>query len=142
MLNHYLQTAIEDLNNIKKLIDDDIKDIKEANHESLFERSKVKEHAIVEFENKKAFIDNEIVKISQKNSEKDLSELLSQKQQDLLDELKESLIELKEKNRYFAKLLLNVSEFYNSLYSKMLPTEDNGYGPNRAKKTTLFEMKA
>ena len=142
MLNHYLETSIKDLDYIKKLIDDDIGDIKEAKHESLFERSKVKEHAIVTFENKKAFIDNEILKISQQNAGKELQELLSQEQLELLDQLKNSLIELKEKNRYFAKLLLNVSEFYNSLYKKMLPTESDGYGPNIAKKTTLFELKA
>jgi len=142
MLNHYLETSIKDLEYIKKLIEDDIVDIKEAKHESLFERSKVKEHAIVTFENKKAFIDNEILKISRQNEGKDLQDILTQEQLELLDELKNSLIDLKEKNRYFAKLLLSVSEFYNSLYKKMLPTETNGYGPDIAKKTTLFELKA
>ena len=141
MLNHYLETAIKDLKNIQKLIDDDIKDIKAANHESLFERSKVKEHAIVEFENKKAYIDNEILKLSRQNPDKELAQILNVQQQDLLDELKSSLLTLKEKNKYFAKLLLSVSEFYNSLYSKMIPTESNGYGPNVAKKTSLLEVK-
>jgi hypothetical protein len=142
MLNHYLETAIKDLQNIQKLIENDIEDIKEAKHESLFERSKIKEHAIVTFENKKAYIDNEILKLSKQNPEKELQELLSDEQQNLLDQLKQNLLTLKEKNRYFAKLLLSVSEFYNSLYSKMLPTEDDGYGPKMAKKTTLFELKA
>ncbi|MGM0532916.1 MAG: hypothetical protein ACQERK_00305 [Campylobacterota bacterium] len=142
MLNHYLETAIKDLKNIQNLIDSDIEDIKQARHDALFERSKIKEHAIVTFENKKAFIDNEIVKLSQQNSGTQLEQLLSDKQQDLLDQLKQELLTLKEKNRYFAKLLLNVSEFYNSLYTRMLPTETDGYGPGKAKKTSLFELKA
>ncbi len=142
MLNHYLETAIKDLKNIQNLIDSDIEDIKQARHDALFERSKIKEHAIVTFESKKAFIDNEIVKLSRQNSGTQLEQLLSDKQQDLLDQLKQELLTLKEKNRYFAKLLLNVSEFYNSLYTRMLPTETDGYGPGKAKKTSLFELKA
>ncbi len=142
MLNHYLETAIQDLKNIQKLIEDDVRDIKSANHDALFERSKIKEHAIVTFENKKALIDNEILNLSKKNPEMELQDILSQKQQELLDEMKQELLTLKEKNKYFAKLLLSVSEFYNSLYSKMLPTENDGYGPNVAKKTSLFELKA
>ena len=141
MLTHYLKSAIKDLEQIEKYIKDDIKDIKEANHESIFKRTKTKEELIITFENKKALIDNEILKIVQQNQNEELENLISPLDKELLDKLKENLQSLKETNKYFAKLLLAVSEFYNSLYSKMLPTENFGYGNMVAKKEAIFELK-
>jgi hypothetical protein len=45
----------------------------------------------------------------------------------LLDQFKEKLFELKELNKNYARQVLSVGEFYNSLLEELIPTEMDGY---------------
>lgn len=116
--------TIQELINSTKL---DLDDIKHARHQSLFNRSKLKEDLLFSFESQKATIDSEIAKIVAQNSQLDLEALLSQEEHSLLDELRESLEILKEYNKQYAVMVLSVSEFYTSLLNEILPKESVGY---------------
>ncbi|MFW5990554.1 MAG: hypothetical protein ACOCP1_04030, partial [Campylobacterales bacterium] len=98
-----------------------------ARHEELFKRNKLKEELVGSFENKKLLIDNEITKLTRKNPNKQVDEILEGEIKDLLSELQSSLLELKTINKNYARMVLGVSEFYNSLLDKLLPKESSGY---------------
>jgi len=142
MLSHQLQSAIKNLETIINLTQQDIDDIKQARHDALFERMKTKEEFILTFETKKSLIDNEIAKLIENSPSVGLAELLSEEQHLLLEEFKSNLSELKNVNKRLARMVLSVSEFYNSLLSKMLPTEMEGYKSIRSKTGGFMELRA
>ena len=142
MLSHYLDKALNDLEQLTNLTQTDIDDIKLAKHEVIFDRSKIKEELISSFQNKKALIDNEISKIMEAYPDRGLEHLLSQEDQEKLSLLKEKLVGLKSLNKRYAKLVLTVSEFYNSLLERMVPTEMNGYEKVAQKHRSLLEVRA
>jgi hypothetical protein len=53
MLSHHLQSALSDLRDIIRITKEDIADIKEAKHDSQFERLSLKDEKIKSFEAKK-----------------------------------------------------------------------------------------
>ena len=142
MLSHYLDKALNDLEQLTQLTQTDIDDIKLAKHEVIFDRSKIKEELISSFQNKKAMIDNEISKLMESYPDRGLEHLLSSEDQEKLSSLKEKLVELKTLNKRYAKLVLTVSEFYNSLLERMVPTEMNGYEKVAQKHRSLLEVRA
>ena len=142
MLSHQLESAIKNLETIINLTLQDIEDIKQARHDALFERMKTKEEFILTFETKKSLIDNEIAKLIENNPNTELSELISEAQHSLLEDFKGNLTKLKDVNKRLARMVLSVSEFYNSLLSKMLPTEMQGYQSVRSKRGGFMEMRA
>jgi hypothetical protein len=127
MIEEYLDLSIGDLISLVDITQKDIKNIKEANHEEIFASIKIKEDLIVSFEQKKRLLDNELSKISKSNPEKDFNELLSPSVSSKLDVFKEKLKELKELNKKYAKFVLTISEFYNSLLDQIVPQELDGY---------------
>ncbi len=142
MLSHYLDKALSDLDQLINLTQTDIEDIKLAKHELIFDRSKIKEELISSFQNRKAMIDNEISKLMQSSPDLGIENLLSTEDQSKLESLKEKLFELKSHNKRYAKLVLTVSEFYNSLLERMVPTEMNGYEKVPSKHRSLLEVRA
>ncbi|MDH5464658.1 MAG: hypothetical protein OEW60_03455 [Thiovulaceae bacterium] len=142
MLSHYLTKALEDLGQLINLTHDDIADIKLAHHEKIFERAKIKEELITSFQNKKVLIDSEIAKQMESNPSVDLEELLNEETQEFLGTLKTELSSLKELNKRYAKLVLSVSEFYNSLLERMVPVEMHGYEKVTPKHRAILEVRA
>ncbi len=129
MLTNNLKDAIQEIDNLIALTKSDIEDIKQANHDSLFKKAKVKGELINSFENKKFLVDKEILKIVNENqdSTKTLEEILPIDVKGLIEELKVKLQSLKDLNKHYARLVLGVTEFYNSLLEKVIPTEMQGY---------------
>ena len=142
MLSHYLDKALNDLEQLTQLTQTDIDDIKLAKHEVIFDRSKIKEELISSFQNKKAMIDNEISKLMEAHPDLGIENLLSEDDRGKLTSLKERLLELKTLNKRYAKLVLTVSEFYNSLLERMVPTEMNGYEKVASKHRSILEVRA
>ena len=142
MLSHYLDKALNNLEELTQLTQTDIDDIKLAKHEVIFDRSKIKEELISSFQNKKALIDNEISKLMEAHPDLGLENLLSEDDQGKLTSLKDRLLELKTLNKRYAKLVLTVSEFYNSLLEKMVPTEMNAYEKVAQKHRSILEVRA
>ena len=142
MLSHHLEGALKDLKELVELTQADIDDIKEAKHDNQFDRLSLKEEKISSFENKKAMIDYEISVLMNKNPDDELSSLISDEQHKLLDELKVELSNLHEINRRYAKLVLVVSNMYNSFLERLVPTEMEGYEKVAAKRPSFLEVRA
>ena len=142
MLEHYINKAIEEINNLIKLTEADIEDIKQAKHQAMFDRIKTKEHAIVSFENYKSLIDDSIKSMIKKSPTNQIESVLSPEIQERLDIMRKQLERLQEVNRYYARFVVTVGEFYNSLYEEMIPVERDGYTGKSTKTASLIEVRA
>ena len=137
MLDYYLKGAIEDIETLIKITNEDIEQIIEAQHEQIFERTAIKEDLIKSFQNKKSLIDNELMKIKEEHGEI-TKENIPEDVLELLDTLSERFQELKDVNKKYAKFVLSVTEFYNSLLDKVIPKkESNGYGSSKFQSSFL-----
>lgn len=142
MLMHYLNNAIKDIDNLIQLTKKDIEDIKIAQHSNVFERAKIKNDLIQSFENKKSLLDNELMKIIKDSGEKSLEELLSVEQKELLSHMKVKLSELKVCNKEYAKYVVTISQFYNSLLDSIFPRDMEGYKMANHKPASLLKIRA
>ena len=141
MLSHHLQSALSDLRDIINITKSDIEDIRKAEHDTQFERLSLKEEKLQSFEAKKAIIDHEISSLMTVNPDVDLPDLLNKEQHILLDELKEELNNLREVNKHYAKLVLVVSNLYNTFLERLVPTEMQGYDKVASKNPAILEVR-
>jgi hypothetical protein len=141
MLSHHLRSALKDLKDLIKITESDMEDIKEAKHDSQFERLPLKDEKIKSFEQKKAMIDHEISSLMSTNPDKDLPELLDEEQHQALDELKTELSNLRDVNQRYAKLVLSVSNLYNTFLERLVPTEMQGYNKIASKDPSILEVR-
>lgn len=142
MLMHYLNNAIKDIDNLIDLTKKDIEDIKIAQHGNVFERAKIKNDLIQSFENKKSLLDNELMKIIKDNGGKSLEDLLGVEQKELLSHMKLKLSELKLCNKEYAKYVVTISQFYNSLLDSIFPRDMEGYKMANHKPASLLKIRA
>jgi len=141
MLSYHLQGALADLRDIIDITKSDIDDIKEAKHNPQFDRLSLKEDKIKSFEAKKAMIDHEISSLMTKNPELDLPNLLNNEQHQALEQLKEELVNLREINKRYAKMVLTLSNMYNTFLEKLVPTEMDGYESKASKDPSILEIR-
>lgn len=141
MLSFQLQSAIKELDTLIALSLEDIKNIKLAEHNPQFERLSIKEEKIKSFENNKAMIDYEIGKLIANNPSKPLSDLLDNEQHQQLEIFKERLATLRQVNQQYAKMVLSVGAFFNSLLEKVLPTQMDGYHRSASSGTSFLEVR-
>jgi len=140
MLLHYLSNSINDINNLIELTKKDINDIKEANHELVFERTKIKNDLIKAFEHKKTLLDSELIKIIENSEHKELEKVLNDEQKELLNDMKLKLNELKKVNKEYAKFVVIISEFYNTLLDKIFPREMDGYHKSDHRPASILKV--
>lgn len=120
MIDKYLNDCILTLRKIIDITNSDIENIKKAKHDEVGPHSEQKTKLLNEFENIKRDLDAELLKLAQNNPNQNLSSLLSQSSKDNLQKLRATLIELKSVNFEYAKNLVVVKEFFDSLLGKML----------------------
>lgn len=141
MLSLHLQNALRDLRDLIEITESDIQDIKEAQHDTQFDRLALKDEKLKSFETKKAMIDHEISSLISANPNANLPELLNEEQHQLLEELKVELNNLREVNKRYAKLVLVVSNLYNAFLEKLVPTEMQGYSKVASKNSSILEVR-
>ncbi len=141
MLSHHLQGALSDLRDIIKITESDIEDIKNARHDAQFDRLALKDEKLKSFETKKAVIDHEIASLIHSYPDKELPELLNAEQHQLLDDLKVELNTLRDVNKHYAKLVLTVSNLYNTFLERLIPTEMQGYDKVISKNPSILEVR-
>lgn len=141
MLTLHLQNALKDLRDLIEITESDIRDIKEAQHDTQFDRLALKDEKLKSFETKKAMIDHEISSLISTNPNANLPELLNEEQHQLLEELKIELNNLREVNKHYAKLVLVVSNLYNTFLEKLVPTEMQGYSKVASKNSSILEVR-
>lgn len=132
----FLQDALEDIKALIAITEQDIADIKVANNVAIFARIPQKEELIASFVRKKEAYAKEVEKrLREEFPNSTLEDLTYEDKQRLLGEgaseytvaLHDNLNRLKDLNLRFGKMSLAVSEFYNSLLSRIVPVEDRGY---------------
>jgi len=141
MLSHHLQSALKDLEDLIQITNSDIQDIKDAKNDAQFSRLSIKEEKLKSFENKKAMIDYEISTLMTRSPDKDLPQLLNEEQHKSLGELKLQLSNLREVNKHYAKLVLMVSNLYNTFLERLVPTEMQGYNKVASKDPSILEVR-
>jgi hypothetical protein len=141
MLSHHLEGALLDLKDLIQITQADIIDIREANNNPQFDRLSIKEDKIKSFEQKKAMIDHEISSLMTANPDAELSQLLDVRQHQALEELKVELNNLREINKKYAKLVLAVSNLYNTFLERLVPTEMVGYEKKASKNPSVLEVR-
>jgi Zn-dependent M16 (insulinase) family peptidase len=141
MLSYHLQSALGDLRDLIKITESDVEDIKEAKHNPQFDRLKIKEEKLKSFESKKAMIDHEISSLMTASPDKDLPQLLNEEQHGYLDQLKIELSNLRDVNKKYARLVLTVSNLYNTFLERLIPTEMQGYNKVVSKNPSILEVR-
>ena len=141
MLSHHLQSALKDLEDLIQITNSDIEDIRNAKNDEQFKRIAIKEEKLKSFENKKAMIDHEISSLMTQHPDKDLPDLLNEEQHKSLGELKSQLSNLREVNKHYAKLVLTVSNLYNTFLERLVPTEMQGYNKVASKDPSILEVR-
>ena len=141
MLSYHLQSALSDLKDLINITKDDIEDIKLAKNNPQFERLSLKEEKLKSFESKKAMIDHEISTLMSSNPDIDLPKLLNEEQHASLDQLKIELSNLREVNKTYARLVLSVSNLYNTFLERLVPTEMQGYNKVVSKDPSILEVR-
>ena len=141
MLSYHLQSALSDLKDLINITQNDIEDIKLAKNNPQFERLSLKEEKLKSFESKKAMIDHEISTLMTSSPEMDLPQLLNEEQHNYLDQLKVELSNLREVNKVYARLVLSVSNLYNTFLERLVPTEMQGYNKVASKDPSILEVR-
>ena len=141
MLSHHLKGALQDLRDLIQITKSDIEDIKEAKNDTQFERLSIKEEKLKSFESKKAMIDHEISSLMTSSPDKELPQLLNEDQHESLSQLKTELSTLREVNKSYAKLVLTVSNLYNTFLERLVPTEMQGYNKVASKNASILEVR-
>ena len=141
MLTHHLQNTLTDLDDLILMTQSDINDIKVAQHDPQFDRLSIKEEKIKSFEAKKAMIDYEISSLMSAHPDTELPQLLNAQQHQLLEELKVKLSSLYDVNKEYAKLVVIVSNLYNTFLERLVPTEMDGYNKVASKDATILQVR-
>lgn len=141
MLSHHLENALKDLRDLIAITESDIEDIKVAKHDPQFDRLSIKEEKLKSFEAKKAMIDYEISSLIASNPNVQLQDIINEEQHKLLDELKIELSKLREVNKEYAKLVVVVSNLYNTFLERLVPTEMQGYNKVASKDSSILQVR-
>jgi len=142
MINYYLKSSIKNIEDLISLTKSDIKDIKEANNDAIYQRTKIKDEILDIFESQKSLLDSELVKLMKTNEDIELDKLLNKEEQKNLDIFKTKLKELHKINKEYARLVVAVNEFYTSLFDKIFPTEMENYKKTNPKSFSLLKVSA
>lgn len=127
MLHTFLQNAVNDLKSLIEINLLDIADIKVANHEAIFSRLEGKNNLIESFKSNKSNADIEMQKLLKAHPNKGIESLLDAEAMAIIDEMRTNLTHLRDLNKHYAKSVIAVSEFYNSLINAMIPSQKVGY---------------
>ncbi|CAM2814238.1 hypothetical protein [Helicobacter burdigaliensis] len=132
----FLKDALEDIDALIAITEQDIADIKEAKNEEIFARISQKEELTTSFIHKKEAYAKSIEEKLRKDypnatitdlSYEDKKKLLGEGASEFTAKLHDRLEILKQLNYRFGRMSLAVSELYNSLLKKMVPLEERGY---------------
>ena len=115
-----LNKANKVLLEIIKITELDIQNIKVANHNFVLEHAEKKGELLKEFTKAKAELEQALIDLCAANTNKDMSELLSDEEQDGLKSLRLNLQSLKVKNKEYAKYALIVKDFFNQMLQAVM----------------------
>jgi len=136
MLTNILNKTINTLDNLISVTNEDIENIKKANHNQVFANTDKKEQLANEFSSLKSEIDNILV-----SRNKPIEEIFSKEEEVLFNTFREKLFEFNKLHKRFSKLALSVANFYNTLVNQIHNTETINY-KNESFQNSNLHLKA
>jgi len=118
MLTQKLNQINSTLNDLIKITQEDIKNIKKANHFEVFKNISIKEEKAELFSRLKSEIDEILIKRN-----KPIEEIFTKEEEILFDVFRDKLTTFHELHKKFSKLAFSVYNFYNALLSELKEEE-------------------
>jgi hypothetical protein len=136
MLAQKITEATKTLNELIKITQEDIRNIKIANHDAVFSNTLKKEELAEKFYRLKTDIDTILV---QRN--KPIDKIFTQEEEKLFDEFREKLNEFHKLHKHFSRLAISVANFYNALASQLKEESQIDY-KTKASFSSKLQLKA
>lgn len=131
MLKQLLDKANKTLGELIAQTRKDIQNIKSANHSAVNESVIIKNKLIREFEATKKDIDKALVALA-KDNEGSLSQSLDANSKESLANMRSQLEELHKINKEYARHVVSVKEFFDTMLKQMFTPDDDGVYKARA----------
>ena len=142
MLKRYLDEAMGVLDELIAQTREDIEKIKLADHSKVDDSVRRKNELVKKFESVKSLLDKELLRVSRENGGANLSSILDDEVKSSLALMRSKLEELYSKNKEYAKYVVGVKEFFDSLLKNMFKGEqDGGYDKNGLRPESLFKTR-
>ena len=142
MLKKYLDEAMGVLDELIAQTTEDIEKIKLADHSKVDDSVRRKNELVKKFESVKSLLDKELLRVSKENGGANLSSILDDEVKSSLALMRSKLEELYSKNKEYAKYVVGVKEFFDSLLKNMFKGEqDGGYDKNGLRPESLFKTR-
>ena len=142
MLKRYLDEAMGVLDELIAQTTEDIENIKLADHSKVDDSVRRKNELVRKFESVKSLLDKEFLRVSKENGGANLSSILDDEVKSSLALMRSKLEELYSKNKEYAKYVVGVKEFFDSLLKNMFKGEqDGGYDKNGLRPESLFKTR-
>ncbi|EMG29987.1 flagellar export chaperone FlgN [Campylobacter showae] len=142
MLKRYLDEAMGVLDELIAQTTEDIEKIKLADHSKVDDSVRRKNELVKKFESVKSLLDKELLRVSRENGGANLSSILDDEVKSSLALMRSKLEELYSKNKEYAKYVVGVKEFFDSLLKNMFKGEqDGGYDKNGLRPESLFKTR-
>lgn len=142
MLKRYLDEAMGVLDELIAQTTEDIENIKLADHSKVDDGVRRKNELVKKFESVKSLLDKELLRVSKENGGANLSSILDDEVKSSLALMRSKLEELYSKNKEYAKYVVGVKEFFDSLLKNMFKGEqDGGYDKNGLRPESLFKTR-
>lgn len=142
MLKRYLDEAMGVLDELIAQTTEDIEKIKLADHSKVDDSVRRKNELVKKFESVKSLLDKELLRVSKENGGANLSSVLDDEVKSSLALMRSKLEELYSKNKEYAKYVVGVKEFFDSLLKNMFKSEQDGsYDKNGLRPESLFKTR-
>lgn len=141
MLKRYLDEAMGVLDELIAQTTEDIEKIKLADHTKVDDSVKRKNELVKKFESVKSLLDKELLRVSRENGGANLSSILDDEVKSSLALMRSKLEELYSKNKEYAKYVVGVKEFFDSLLKNMFKSESGNYDKEGLTPESLFKTR-
>ena len=141
MLKRYLDEAMGVLDELIAQTTEDIEKIKLADHTKVDDSVKRKNELVKKFESIKSLLDKELLRVSKENGGANLSSILDDEVKSSLALMRSKLEELYSKNKEYAKYVVGVKEFFDSLLINMFKSESGSYDKEGLTPESLFKTR-
>jgi hypothetical protein len=141
MLKKYLDEAMGILDELIAQTTEDIEKIKLADHTKVDDSVRRKNELVKKFESVKSLLDKELLRVSKENGGVNLSSILDDEVKTSLALMRSKLEELYSKNKEYAKYVVGVKEFFDSLLKNMFKSESGNYDKEGLTPESLFKTR-
>ena len=141
MLKRYLDEAMGVLDELIAQTTEDIEKIKLADHSKVDDSVRRKNELVKKFESVKSLLDKELLRVSKENGGANLSSILDDEVKSSLALVRSKLEELYSKNKEYAKYVVGVKEFFDSLLKNMFKSESGNYDKEGLTPESLFKTR-